>query len=104
MATDLEQAERITHCIKMSANEVKKFQVSGFYRDIPVVSGQVDVTADVQSKVNELEGVSQTNQGEDDEHLILEMHVNADVPGFEDTSGIKLPYIITIDKFDNDSL
>ena len=99
MATDLEQAERITHCIKMSANEVKKFQVSGFYRDIPVVSGQVDVTADVQSKVNELEGVSQTNQGEDDEHLILEMHVNADVPGFEDTSGIKLPYIITIDKF-----
>jgi hypothetical protein len=99
MATDLEQAERITHCIKMSSNEVKKFQVSGFYRDIPVVSGQVDVTADVQSKVNELEGVSQTNQGEDDEHLILEMHVNADVPGFEDTSGIKLPYIITIDKF-----
>ena len=99
MATDLEQAERITHCIKMSSNEVKKFQVSGFYRDVVVASGQVDITNDATQKVNELEGVTPTNQGEDDEHLILEMHVNADVPGFEDTSGIKLPYIITIDKF-----
>jgi len=104
MATDLEQAERITHCIKMSGNEVKKNQVSGFYRDVAVASGQVDVTNEVREKVNELEGVSATNQGEDDEHLILEMHVNADVPDFEDTSGIKLPYIVTIDKFSSQIL
>ena len=100
MATDLEQAERITHVIKMSSNEVKKLQVSGFYRDVPIATGQVDIVSEVQEKVNRLEGVEPPATGnEDDEHLILEMHVNADVPGFEDTSGIKLPYIITIDNF-----
>jgi hypothetical protein len=99
MATNLEQAERITHVIKMSANDVKKLQVSGFYRDVPVTSGQVDISSDVKDKVDELEGSSSNEQNKDDEHMILEMHVNADVPGFEDTSGIKLPYIITIDHF-----
>jgi hypothetical protein len=99
MSTNLEQAERITHVIKMSANDVKKLQVSGFYRDVPVTSGQVDISSDVKNKIDELEGSSSNEQNKDDEHMILEMHVDADVPGFEDTSGIKLPYIITIDHF-----
>tara|TARA_R110000824_G_scaffold7871_1_gene35535 strand:- start:443 stop:2488 length:2046 start_codon:yes stop_codon:yes gene_type:complete len=99
MATDLEQAERVTHMIKMSANEVKKLQVSGFYRDVAITSGQIDLIDETREKVNELEGVRPTNEGENDENLILEMHVNADVPGFEDSSGIKLPYIVTLDQY-----
>tara|TARA_R110000772_G_scaffold3506_2_gene12415 strand:- start:2107 stop:4656 length:2550 start_codon:yes stop_codon:yes gene_type:complete len=99
MATDLEQAERVTHCVKMSSNEIKKLQVSGFYMDIPVTSGQVENTNEVQEKINELQGVTPTLPNDDNDHMILEMHVNADVPGFEDETGIKLPYIITIDQY-----
>jgi len=96
-ATDLEQSERITHVVKMSSNELRKLQVSGFYRDVPVTSGSVSTTDEVIEKINELDGVSSSN--EEDEHVILEMHVDADVPNFEDTSGIKLPYIVTIDQY-----
>ena len=96
-ATDLEQSERITHVVKMSSNELRKLQVSGFYRDVPITSGSVSTTDEVIEKINELDGVSSSN--EDDEHVILEMHVDADVPNFEDTSGIKLPYIVTIDQY-----
>ena len=98
MATDLESAERITHCIKMTNNEVRKLQVSGFYKDVELPSGEVD-PSEVREKVNELEGVQKEFANDDDEHEILEMHVNADVPGFEDPKGIKLPYIVTIDKY-----
>ena len=99
MATDIDQAERITHSIKMSENELKKLQVSGFYRDVKVTHGQVDTTNEVEGKVEELDGVSSPDLGQDIEHSILEMHVDADIPGFEDTSGVKLPYIVTIDEF-----
>ena len=98
METDLESAERITHCIKMTNNEVRKLQVSGFYKDIELPSGEID-PSEVREKVNELEGVQKEFANDDDEHEILEMHVNADVPGFEDPKGIKLPYIVTIDKY-----
>ena len=97
MQLDLEQAERITHVVKMSSNELRKLQVSGFYRDVPITSGSVSTSDDVTDKVNELDGVSASN--EDDEHVILEMHVDADVPNFEDTSGVKLPYVVTIDQY-----
>ena len=96
-ATDLDQAERITHIVKMSSNELRKLQVSGFYRDVPVTSGSVNTSDEVEDKINELDGA--TASSEDDEHVILEMHVDADVPNFEDTSGIKLPYIVTIDQY-----
>ena len=99
LATDLEQAERITHVVKMSSNEVKKFQVSGFYRDVEIDSGIVENTDEIQSKINELQGVEAISDDVNEEHIILEMHVDADVPTFEDTSGIKLPYIITIDQY-----
>jgi len=99
LATDLEQAERITHVVKMSSNEVKKFQVSGFYRDVEINSGIVENTNEVQAKINDLQGVEAVSDDQNEEHVILEMHVDADVPTFEDTSGIKLPYIITIDQY-----
>ena len=97
-ATDIETASRITHCIKMSGNDLRKNQVSGFYSDVPVTSGDVDPN-EVREKINELEGNSPPYSTDSEEHLILEMHVDLDLPGFEDQSGIKLPYIVTIDKY-----
>ena len=98
MASDLEQADRVTHVIKMTNNDIRKLQVNGFYRDIELVSGQVDAN-DIQDKIDELDGAEKNYASDDDEHEILEMHVNADIPGFENESGVKLPFIITIDSF-----
>jgi hypothetical protein len=99
MATSLEEAFRITHVTKIDSNELRKQQISGFYRDIEVLTGSINTISGVTEKVDELQGVSDTIAADDDEHFLLEMHVVADVPGFEDESGIKLPYIITIDQF-----
>ena len=74
-----------------------------FYRDIELKSGTVE-TSEVQEKINTLEGVQREYTDKDDEHTILEMHVNADVPGFEDESGVKLPYIISIDEYSTEVL
>ena len=98
MASSLEDAVRITHVTKVDDNALRKQQVSGFYRDIPITSGSVS-TSDVEDKVDELHGVSDNLAADDDEHVLLEMHVDADVPGFEDPTGIKLPYVVTIDQF-----
>ena len=99
MASSLEDAVRITHTTKIDANELRKQQVSGFYRDIPITSGSVSTVDDIKEKIDELQGASDNLASDDDEHVLLEMHVDADVPGFEDQSGIKLPYIITIDQY-----
>ena len=98
MATDLESADRITHVIKTNGNDVRKQQLGGFYRDVELPTGQTE-SSDTADKIDELQGVEKNYSSDDDEHVVLEMHVNADVPGFEDTSGVKLPYIISIDQF-----
>jgi len=98
MATDLESADRITHVIKTNGNDVRKQQLGGFYRDVELPTGQTE-SSDTVDKVDELHGVEKNYSSDDDEHVILEMHVNADIPGFEDTSGVKLPYIVSIDQF-----
>jgi len=98
MATDLASADRITHVIKTNGNDVRKQQLGGFYRDVELPTGQTE-SSDTVDKVDELHGVEKNYASDDDEHVILEIHVNADVPGFEDTSGVKLPYIISIDQF-----
>ena len=94
-ATDLQSSERVTHIIKRSLNEVKKMTVSGFYRDIDL---QVSTEEDrVLDKERDLSGVSKTGY-EDDNYTLLEIHTDLDLPGFENDSGIKLPYIVTIDE------
>ena len=103
MATDLESADRVTHILKTSGNDVRKQQLQGFYRDIELATGQVD-TDDIADKVDELEGSEKSYSSGDEEHVILEMHVNADVPGFEDETGVKLPYIISIDQYSQEVL
>jgi hypothetical protein len=100
--TDLESCNRITHVVKMKHNDLRKNQVSGFYRDVDVSGGSVN-TDEIKDKQDELSGVEQVNFAED-EHNILEMHVDLDLPGFEDMgannqkTGIMVPYIVTIDE------
>jgi hypothetical protein len=98
LATDLETADRITHVVKMTNNDVRKLQVSGFYKDVELPGNDIDVS-EVQEKVNELEGVEKEYANDDTAHEILEMHINADIPGFENENGIKLPYIVTLDRY-----
>ena len=80
-ATSLEDAEDIIHVIKMSENELRKQQVGGFYRDIPLTPGY-DQETDVEKKERELEGRSKTRDAE--VFTLLECHVNLDLEGFED--------------------
>ena len=101
-ATSLDDAEAIIHRIKISENELRKQQVAGFYRDIDLKPGQLNED-EVQRKENELEG--RTKGREEDVFNLLECHVNLDLEGFEDINpedgeptGIKLPYIVTIEE------
>ena len=99
-ATSLEDAEAIVHVLKISENDLRKKQVSGFYRDIEITPGYSQET-EVEKKERELEGTRKTR--EEQMFTILEFHTNIDLEGFEDKdmeqnpTGIKLPYIVTID-------
>src|SRR6056300_363951 len=101
-ATSLDDAEAIIHRIKISENELRKQQVAGFYRDLDLKPGQYNED-EVEKKENELEG--RTRSKEEDVFNLLECHVNLDLEGFEDINpedgeptGIKLPYIVTIEE------
>lgn len=99
-ATDLATAPRVTHVLRMDGNQLRKMQIAGMYRDVEISSDD-EVENQVRDKVDEIEGVSKGYI--DDVHTVLEMHVDLDLEGFEDTgpdgepTGIKLPYIVTID-------
>ena len=100
-ATSLDDAEAIMHRIKISENDLRKQQVSGFYRDIELTPGYVQED-ELEKKENELEGTRATGKPED-LFTLIECHVNLDLEGFEDRgpdgemTGIKLPYIVTIE-------
>ena len=101
-ATSLDDAEAIIHRVKVSENELRKQQVSGFYRDIDL-SKPEDKETDVEKKERELEGVRKTKN--EDVYTLLECHVDLDLEGFEDVnqetgepSGIKIPYIVTLEE------
>jgi hypothetical protein len=104
-ATSLEDADSIIHVIRISENELRKQQVSGFYRDIELkASDELTQDDSIKSKERQLEGVTMSGQTEDI-FTLLECHVNLDLEGFEDISpktsqptGIKLPYIVTIEE------
>jgi hypothetical protein len=105
-ASDLQTADRITHVMRKTENELRKLQVAGFYADIDL--GEPDnILDEVEKKIAEKMGFrAQT----DDRYKILEMNVNLDLEGFEDTdkhgnpTGIALPYIVTIEKGSNKCL
>tara|TARA_R110000868_G_scaffold144054_1_gene362798 strand:+ start:673 stop:3162 length:2490 start_codon:yes stop_codon:yes gene_type:complete len=102
-ATDLMTCLRITHVIKMSANDVRKYQASGFYRDIDLADPAEPESSTIQDTIDEIDGRKKVYT-KDDIYTILEIHTDLDLPGYEDAneagemSGISLPYIITIEE------
>ena len=101
-ASDLATAPRITHVLKMSDNDLRKQQVMGMYRDVELSNSGDQEENPVRQKVDELQGTSKSYT--DDVRTILEMHIDLDLEGFEDVdesgepTGIKLPYIVTLDR------
>ena len=105
-ASDLDSCERITHVVKLTENDVRKKQVAGFYRDIDINPAPPQTatysTGNIQSTIDNLDGIQQTG----DSYIVtlLEMHVDLDLEGYENVdsdgepTGIKLPYIVTIDE------
>ena len=101
-ATSLDDAEAIIHRVKVSENDLRKQQVAGFYRDVDLGKPTVG-ESDIDKKERELEGTSKSR--EEDVYTILECHVDLDLEGFEDEnpetgepSGIKIPYIVTLEE------
>ena len=100
-ASDLETCERATHVMRKSSNIIRKMQVNGFYRDIDIPDGSQS-TSDITKKYNDITGESDT-YNYDKSHTVLEMQVDLDLEGYEDTdesgetTGIAIPYVVTID-------
>jgi len=100
-ATSLDDAESIIHRVQISENELRKQQVAGFYRDVELKPGPVNET-EIEKKERELQG--ETKGRDEDIFNLLECHVNLDLEGFEDMgednepTGIKLPYVVTIEE------
>ena len=98
-ASDLESAERVTHVMRKTQNELRKLQVAGFYKDIDLGEPTYDLD-EVEKKIAEKMGFSATT---DSRWKLLEMHVDLDLEGYEDEddgkpTGIALPYVVTIEK------
>lgn len=99
-ASNLEVAERVTHVMRKTENELKKLMVAGFYRDVEL-GEPVDTFDEVEKKIAEKMGFRASS---DDRFKLLEMHVDLDLPGFEDKddkgkkTGIALPYVVTLEK------
>jgi hypothetical protein len=93
-ASNLETAERVTHVMRKTKNELHKLQVAGFYRDVDLGEPYLDID-EAEKKIAEKLGFNPT---EDDRYKILEMHVNLDLENGDSEDGIALPYVITIEK------
>jgi hypothetical protein len=99
-ASDLQSSPRVTHVMRKTENELRKLQVSGFYRDVDL-GDPVNSLDEVEKKIAEKMGFRATS---DDRYKILEMHVDLDLPGFEDKdedgepTGVALPYVVTIEQ------
>jgi len=103
-ATDISSAERITHVISMSTNEIKKQQLAGFYADVDIKSESYNPEmSDIEEAIDEIQGVEPSYKEERNRN-VFEVHTVLDIEGFEDkkangeVSGLKLPYIVTIDE------
>jgi hypothetical protein len=99
-ASNIQTCERITHVMRKTENELRRLQVAGFYRDVEL-GDPVDSFDEVEKKIAEKMGFRASS---DDRYKILEMHVDIDLPGYEDKdedgepTGIALPYVVTIEK------
>jgi hypothetical protein len=99
-ASNIYSAERVTHIMRKTENEVKKLQVAGFYKDVEL-GEPMRFFSDVEKKKAEEQGYSLTD---DDRYQIFEIHVDWDLAGYEDENGIALPYVMTIERGTNNVL
>lgn len=105
-ASSLNSAERVTHVMRKTENEIKKLQVAGFYRDIEL-GEPVNILSDIEKKKAEQQGYKTTD---DNRYQIFEIHTELDIEGMEDVgedgepTGIALPYVVTIDRGTNEVL
>jgi hypothetical protein len=99
-STGIRTAERATHVLRKTKNEVRKLQVSGFYRDVDLGEPKPYVS-DVEEQKAKDTGFSLTD---DDRYQFFEVHVDMDLPGYEDENEVALPYVITIDRGTNEVL
>lgn len=99
-ATDLLSAQRYTHRTKRSKNEIRRLQLSGFYRDIDLAEAVAD-ESDIDARKDDLSGY---DSSEDGRYTLLEFHCDLDIPGFEDVdangdpTGLEIPYVVTVEK------
>ena len=103
-ASDILSAERVTHVISMSKNEIRKQQLIGFYADIELKGDAYTVNrSNIEEQIDEIEGQS-PSYSENRDRTVYEVHTILDLPGYEDVdaegneTGLKLPYIVTIDE------
>jgi hypothetical protein len=99
-AANVYTAERVTHVMRKTKNDLKRLQVAGFYRDIDL-GEPVRFHSDIEKKKAEDQGFSLT---EDDRYQILEVHIDWEMPGDEDEDGVALPYVVTIERGTNNVL
>jgi len=101
-ASSLEDAEAVVHIFKTSENDLRKQQVSGFYRDIKLSEPTEENISEIKQKEREISGITETENY--NVYTLLENHVYLDLEGFEDKdatgepTGIKLPYIVTLEE------
>ena len=102
-ASNLQTAERATHVMRKTKNELRKLQVAGFYRDVDL-GEPVQILSDIEKVKAEQQGYKATD---DDRYQLLEIHTYLDIEGFEDVdkhgepTGIAIPYVVTIDRGTN---
>ena len=99
-AANVYTCERVTHIMRKTKNEIKRLQVAGFYREIDL-GEPVVFHSDIEKKKAEDQGYT---LNEDNRYPLLEIHVELDLPGYEDEDGIALPYVVTIDKSTQNTL
>jgi len=105
-ANSLDDAEAIIHIVKISKNDLRKQQVGGFYKDVELTAQPALKESPIKEKELDLQGL--TANSSEDIYTLLEMHVNIDLEGYEDVdpttgepTGIKLPYVVTLDEDSN---
>ncbi len=92
--SNIYSAPRVAHVMRKAKNDIRKLQVAGMYRDIDL-GNPVKIFTDIEKKKAEEQGYTLTD---DDRYQILEVHVDYNLPGYEDEDEVALPYVITVDR------
>jgi hypothetical protein len=93
-ASNIYTAERVTHMMRKTKNDIRKLQVAGFYRDVEL-GEPVNIATDIEKKKADEQGYSITD---DDRYQVCEVHIDYNLPGYEDPDEIALPYVITYER------